>query len=149
MKKILFNDDLYAYIENNKKEITEFLKDCGINPTAAEIENEAADQLSDEKCEFLTALKNFDNMNKYDYILVCGSLGLWYGDKIIKAKIASLYNAVIKCACYDTNIIFHTSKKNTLEIESYHHDGVNCFKLYKVVNGKKYAITRGEILKHY
>jgi hypothetical protein len=149
MKTILYNYDLNAYIENNKKIIIETLKE-NEKPITENNMFETAYYLSEDEYNLLiSCIKEYDNKNNYDYILVCGCLGLWYGSKIIKARLTSLKNAFEKCACYDSNMVYFTNKNSTLNIDSYHHDGCNSFKIYRVYKGKKYAIKLIDLLACY
>lgn len=143
--KIIYNDDIYSYVNNFKKDLIDILNDNGIEITPNTIEDAAIQNINDELNDILYTCEIFDNKKDFDYILVCGCLGLWCGEKIIKVKLTSLKNAIQKCICYDSNMIYFTAKNSTINIDSYHHDGVNHFKLYAVKNGKKTAIAYDKI----
>ena len=147
--KIIYNSDLYAFIENNRKYIIDCLINNEIDPQPNEIENCAIDLLQDEYDNLLSCIKEYDAKNSFDYIMVVGSLGLWNGRRPIKAKTNTLYNAFTRCMSYDNQLIYFKNKANTLTIEDNHHDGTNVYRLYKVVNGKKCAIKYNDLLECY
>ena len=147
--KILFNNDLYAYVANNRDELKNCLIENGIDPQPNDIEDAAAQCLDDEYNDLVSCLKEYDNKSNYDYILVCGSLGLWRGRRQVKAKIKSLYDAFTKCCGYDSYMLYFDKVNNTLQIKCYHHDGCNEYKIYSVKNNKKTAIKLNDLLACY
>jgi len=103
--------------------------------------NDFGDDLED-------AVKNYDNKSKYDCVLVVANLGLWYGRRQAQKTFKNLYTALQTCAEQENKVYFD-NKKTTLKLNAYHHDGINLFKFYKVVNGRKYAIKYNNLLACY
>lgn len=147
--KILYYDSVYAYIENNKKEILNFMRDNEIEPTQDAIESYAEDAIHDEYINLLSCLEEYDNKNNYDYILVCCDLGLWYGRRKFTQKITTLKEAIIKTSCCYSNRLYFIKSNATLYAESIHHDGINKFKFYAVKNGKKTSIKYNDLIACY
>ena len=142
---IIYNDDPAAYIDDNKQLIIESLKDNELLINDNNILNEAINILSDEYFVFCDCLKEYDNKNKYDYILCFASLGLGYGKRQGKKTFADLKSAIFYCF-EDYNKVYFDKSNTTIKAAAIHHDGVNNFTFYKVVNGKKYAIKLNDIL---
>ena len=95
--------------------------------------------------ELQDIIHTFDLCIDYDAILCEASLGLWYGRREAKKTFKSLYLALTTCA-YDDNEIFFINHNSTLNMRSIHHDGVNNYKFYKLINNKKYAIKIKDVL---
>ena len=142
---IIFNDDVADMIEKNKDIIIDNLNDYEMKICDANIYSEAHNMIDEDAAELLTVLDRFDNNIKYDYILCVAVLGLWYGRRNAIAKFKTLKEAMQKCF-YDINKIYFKNKNTSLQLESVHHDGVNHYKFYKVVNNKKYAIKLNEVI---
>ena len=87
---------------------------------------------------------SFDNKTNYEKIIVFANLGLWYGRRAGVKKFNTLFDAISFCT-EDANKLFYTTKNSTLKLEAIHHDGVNYFKFYKLIKGKKYAIKINEL----
>lgn len=147
--KIIYNSDLYAYIENNKKFLIKCLEDNEEKINDQNIENIADDYLTDEYFNLLSCLKEYENKNNFDYLLIDGVLGLWYGKRKVKAQFNNFEEVLNTCCCHDSYMIYFDSVKNTMKIDSYHHDGCNSFKIYVVKNNKKYAIKLNDLLACY
>lgn len=145
-EKVIYNDSLYDYIENNKSDIIEFLNEEGVDPTPNAIEDAAANMIDDDALYLADLIKNFDKKIKYKKIVVVGVLGLWYGKRAVKAKFNDLHHAFYKCI-EDTNKAYFIAN-STLQLDAIHHDGINKFKFYKVVNGKQYAIKFDEFMNY-
>lgn len=142
---ILFNDSLYDYIENNKNDIINYLKENDIDPTVNNIDDAASDFINFDYVDFIKAIQRYDNTTVYDYIVITGSLGLWYGRRNIKVHFNSLYDAVVS-AMQDNNKLYFKRKNCTLSLSAYHHDGENIHQFYKIVKGKKYAIKYNDLI---
>ena len=148
-KKIMltiYNDDIYNYIDENIEMIRGYLIDNGRDPQPNEIEDAVYELLNDDWAELRQSFINYDKNNEYDYILCAGVLGLWYGKRKAAARFNSLYDATVSCM-YDSNIFYVKNKNAALSLKAYHHDGINNFKFYKVIKGKKYAIKYNDIIK--
>lgn len=143
--KIIFNDDVYAYIGNNKKEIIEYLQENNIEPQPNEIEDAAIMMLNDDSDLLNEMINNFDKLD-FDYILCVADLGLWYGRRQAQKRFNNLYDAIHACV-YDSNMLYFKKNNSTLAMDSYHHDGCNKYKFYKVKNGVKKAITFNELMR--
>ena len=141
---IIYIDDINEYIANNKDYIINQLQEND-DPINDESIMQAAYYLleNDDKYLLNEYINNFDLSN--NKILVVASFGLWYGKRQGKAIFNSLKDAIYKC-CYDSNKIYFDNKNTTLKMRSIHHDGINKYKFYKLVNNKKYAIKYKEFL---
>lgn len=148
MKKIIFDSDIYNYIDNNKKDLINNLIDNDILPTSNNIEDLAISELDNNYIDIKYAFKSFDNNYKYDYVIICGSLGLWNGPKKTKYTFKSMYQAFNNLKTYDNFVIYFDKRNSALSVDVYHHDGINNFKFYIVVNGRKKAFTY-DYLKMY
>lgn len=142
----LFNDDACEYVANNKNEIIELLKEQHTETTETNIFNFAADEINYNFEEVKTIIKNFDKQNENNKIIVVASLGLWYGRRAGSAKIDTLQAALFGLF-EDVNALYFKNKKSTLTLRATHHDGENFFRFYKLIHGKKYAITQAELLR--
>ena len=145
MKKIIYTDDVYTYMNNNTDSILEYLNDNEIEPHPNNKEDAALQLMDDDYLHLTDLINNFDKTNN-NKILVCGVLSLWYGSIKVKKNFDSLFNAVFKCY-EDVNEFYFLDNKSTLTLNAAHHDGVNTFKFYKVVNGKKRAITFNDLMR--
>lgn len=143
--KVLYLDDIYAYMDLYKNDILNYLNDEGIDPQPNNIKDCAYMLLDSDHDYILSIANDFDNNNSYDYILVCACLGLWYGKRKANAKFKTLKEA-LQHGSYDTNIIYFKNDKETLIKESAHHDGTNTYKYYFVKHGKKYAINFNRLM---
>jgi len=137
---VLYNSDVCDYIDNNKKYVNEYMQENNIKDIYT-----AAYNLIDIDYYYLK-----DLLNSYccARIRVFARLGLWYGiqtgRKDFRSLIAAFYHC---CDGYDSIKIYFKNKNSTMTIEARHHDGVNLFKCYKVIKGKKYAIKYSDIMK--
>ena len=143
---ILFNDDVIEYIEKNKADIAESIKEDDRYPTAEAIEEEAYSWIKTDWDYLRDDVATFDEVSQYTKIIIEGDLGLWYGRRKIVAKCDTLFEALTK-AMEDYNTLFFKNKNATLQLKAIHHDGVNYFKFYKVIKGKKYAIKYNDIYR--
>lgn len=91
------------------------------------------------------AFINFDKNNTGGVFIVY-DLGLWHGRRQGTAYKRSLNDAIMLCL-QDYNMIYFNKKNTTLSLAAHHHDGVNCFKFYKIIKGKKYAIKYADIIR--
>jgi len=144
-----YHDDAYRYMQENKETIKDEIKE---NNEALYIDDDmlyrqAADDLDYLYYDLVNCLKEYDLKND-NKILIVASLGLWYGRRQATAVINNLYNAVHKCL-QDQNELYFEKNNTTLNIKASHHDGVNYYKLYKLVNGRKYAIKLNDLLACY
>lgn len=140
---IIYSDDLNEYIENNNDVIIDYLNDNELSVNYTNKAEAAASLIDEDWLELADAIKRFDNKIKYNKIYVEASLGLWYGRIKAHGSFTSLFNAVYKC-CEDSNTFYFKNNNTTLQLDAIHHDGGNCFKFYKVVNGRKHAIKINE-----
>lgn len=149
MKKqiIIYNDDICEYIKNNENFLINELKNNDDDVNESNIYEAAHMFINDDYDALCEYIKEFDKKNN-NKILVCACLGLWYGKRQVKAKFNNLHDALINCY-EDVNKVFFTNKKSTLNIEAAHHDGLNIFKFYKLVNGKKRAINYDDLIANY
>lgn len=143
MKRIIYNDNIIDVIDENKSLLIDSLKDNDAEPTETNIINEAQSMIDDDANNLRETIRNFDIVNKYK-ILVVASLGLWYGCRAATKIFDSLECAIYPCL-EDVNTIYFKKSNTTLTLDATHHDGNNNFKFYKVVKGKKYAITFKEL----
>ena len=142
---ILYNDDLYAYKKLNNKAILEYLKENGIDPTPNATEAAALELINIDYEDLIYNIKRYDEKNE-NKIYIDACLGLWRG-RVKGFKIVNnLYDAIVSC-CEDINIIYFDNLKNTLRIGAQHHDGLNEFKIYKLVNGHKKAIKYNDLIR--
>lgn len=140
--RVLFMDDINAYIDLYKSDIIEFLNNNDMDLTPCNIEDGASELISADYEYFMDSVLHFD-LSNYDYILIDIKLGLWSGERVFKAKTKTLKEAITK-ALQDINIIY-IKNNSTLQLSASHHDGENNFKFYKVIHGKKYAIKYNDI----
>lgn len=146
MKTIIYNDDIYNYIEENKPYIIDALKDYEISVNYENIKAEAASMIEADADQLKEFLKKYDSDNK-NKILVTASLGLWYGKREGKKAFNGLSDIFFNF-CEDYNKVYFKTASSTLTLEAAHHDGVNVFKFYKLVNGKKRAIKYNEFINY-
>ena len=104
------------------------------------------DALNDDGVELENIINNFDDLFIYDSILCIADLGLWYGRRQGQKHFKNLYDAIQSCA-YDYNKLYFDKKNTTLKMSATHHDGVNYYKFYKVINNKKYAIKFNDLIE--
>lgn len=141
---VIYNDDLSAYIDANKEYIKDFLNDMQIFINDETITEQAQSEIIEGYSELLNDVANFDKTTQYNKILCVASLGLWYG-----TKKAQRYFKDLKSALYfeDQNKLYFKNKNSTLTLQAVHHDGVNIFKFYKIVDGKRYAIKNKDFYR--
>lgn len=144
-KIVVFTDDIYDYMQNNKNDILNYLSDNDIDATPDNIEDGASELLQCDYDYFTDLINNFD-LGTYDKILVIYSLGLWNGTRNGCAYCKTLSEAIQK-ASEDINEVYFNNKNSTLSMNACHHDGENNYKFYKIVNGKKYAIKYAEFMQ--
>ena len=138
---VIYNDDLYSFIEQYKKDIIEDLKNNDEIINDENIEKYARSIIDDDFYSVKSALNTIDNLNNGNVKILCvASLGLWYGRREGKKIFNSLSDAVFSLT-EDYNTIYFKTKKSTLSLEAIHHDGTNNFKFYELRGGKKYAIN--------
>ena len=144
---ILYTDDADAIIRNYKSDLVAEIKENGNEPTDEAIYNLANDYITSDGELLKRQFDAFDNRYKTNKrnckILIEATLGLWYGKK--KAK--GVFDNLADCLNYleDLNTFYFEKKNTTLTLKAVHHDGVNYFKIYKLINGKKRAINYLEI----
>lgn len=101
-----------------------------------------------ESTNLANLINNFDKNIKYDQILCCADFGLWYGRRQATANFNNLFTAFYKCI-EDCNTVYYDNKNTTLKLKAIHHDGVNYYKFYKIVNNRKKAIKLNELESCY
>ena len=139
-------DDIHAIQELYKSDILESLKENNIDPQPNAIEDCASEFIDADLYFFKELIKSYDSKHN-NKIFVVADFGLWYGRRAGYKEYNSLYEAIFNDILQDTNIIYYSDKRQTLKIDSSHHDGVNHYKLYKLVNNKKYAIKYNELIE--
>lgn len=88
--------------------------------------------ISDDCQEFWNDLLRVKKGSYIDYYVVTGSLGLWYGRRGgICHTFNNLYDALCKCSEDAYDIIGKCDGKK-IEFENHHHDGTNCFTIYRI-----------------
>lgn len=91
-----------------------------------------SDLINEDTREFWGDLRRVKNGSYIDYYVVTGSLGLWYGRRGgICETFNNLYDALCKCSEDAYDIIAKCDGKK-IEFENHHHDGTNCFTLYRI-----------------
>lgn len=149
MKKYtIYNDDISDYINDNLQMIKESLIDNDIAINDDNIYKEATNYIDDDYRNFIYCLNEYDNKNKYDYILCVASLGLWYGRRAASKAFKDLKTAITFCF-EDYNKVYFDKVNTTIKADAIHHDGTNIFTFYKVVNGKRKAIKYNDIISCY
>lgn len=144
-KNIFYSDDVMEYVTDNEKEIKEYLKSIDEDITEDNIYKQAQNEIEDAYFNLLSCLREYKLKNSYDEILIVADLGLWYGRRKATKKIDDLVIALGYCM-EDVNKLYFKNKNSTLNLQAYHHDGVNNFKFYKVIKNKKYAIKLSDLL---
>ena len=139
----IYNDNLYEYIDNYKNDILATLKDYDIEATEKNIITEAQSCIDSDYEYLKDILIHFDRIENKK-IFVCGVLGLWNSKPNVKKVFNSLYSAVVFCL-QDINELYFKKNNTTLQLSAAHHDGINTFKFYKLIKGKKYAIKYDDI----
>lgn len=142
----IYNDDLYDFIDNNKSDLISAIKDDDGTPDNATIINYASDWIAADYDYLCDDVSRFDEITQAQKIYIDASLGLWYGRRKASATFKTLYEAIRKCFL-DSNKLYFKNKNTTLTLEASHHDGVNVYKFYKIIKGKKYAIKYGDIMR--
>lgn len=150
MKNItVYNDDLYTFINNNLEDIKNWLHDDEEPQTDENIQAYAQYYINDDFEQLNILLNAYDEKHTNAKYIVVGSLGLWYGRRAIKnASFTSLKNAVFKCF-EDVNTVYFFNNAATIQIDAAHHDGVNRFKIYKLVNGRRKAIKYIDLYNNF
>ena len=143
---IIYDDDAYKIIEKYKADIRQAVKDNNETPDAETIQAEAQAWINADYQNLCDDVTRFDETTQAQKIYVVASLGLWYGRRRASATFTSLYAALHRCF-EDYNTLYFKDKRSRLVLKAYHHDGVNIFKFYKIINGKKYAIKYGDIIR--
>jgi len=138
----VYSDDLYEYVNENKQRIYEYLRENDIDAQPNNIEDAGAELLQYDY-EYMQECINKIDLGAHSKILVVFSLGLWNGTRNGSAYCDTLAEAIFRGA-YDINEIYFKNKNCTLSMNAYHHDGVNNYKFYKIVNGRKRAIKYNE-----
>lgn len=143
----IYNDDLCAYIDAYRDDIITSLKDNDADINDSNIFEEARRMTNAEFIDLQDALEYFDKNNKYD-VYASASLGLWYGRRQGHKVFTSLKDAVQSCF-EDINAVYFNNKRCTLTLRATHHDGENLIKFYKIIKGKKRAITYADVYGGY
>lgn len=142
----IYDDDAYKIIEKYKADIRQAIKDNDGIPDAETIQAEAREWIAADYQSLCDDVNNFDETTPAQKIYVVASLGLWYGRRNASAVFTSLYAALHRCF-EDYNTLYFKDKRSTLTLKAYHHDGLNLFKFYKIIKGKKYAIKYADIIR--
>lgn len=141
----LFDDDLSNYLNIYSADIINALKENDTEPTPQNIDAYAMDQIENDASDVICGLKFYNKITEYENIYVVADLGLWYGRRKAFKYFNNLHDAVTFCF-EASNTLYFKNKKSTLTLCAAHHDGVNIFKFYKVINNKRRAITYNEII---
>lgn len=144
---VIYYDDVCEYVNNNKEYLIDLLNDIGDPISDEAIQQQAENEINEGSDNLKSTVQFFDNITKYNKIIVVASLGLWYGTRTVKKCFNSLYDALFNSrgVFQDVNKLFFKDKRGTLTLNAIHHDGVNVLKFYKIVNGKRCAIKYDEI----
>lgn len=142
-----YYDDVNQYITENKQILIDEITENNTAATDENIYQLAAERINDINIMLNSCLREYDA--KHDNkIIVVASLGLWYGRREATKIFNNLYDAFYSCV-YDVNYLYFKNINSTMNLKSAHHDGVNYYKFYKLVNGKKYAIKLNDLLACY
>lgn len=144
-KLTIYNDDINEYVTDNKQFIINSLNELELTINDENITAEAATMIDNDGDELKQMIMSYDKTNKYDCVLCVADLGLWYGRRKASKHFKTLYDAFYTCV-YDTNKVYFNKANQTLKLQACHHDGVNYYKFYKVINGKKYAINYNDFI---
>lgn len=136
----IYNDDICAYIDENKNCIIESLKEIDLTINDENIFCEASTMIDNDADYLKDLIISYDRKTNYNKILVVADFGLWYGRRKVTKYFKSLYDAFYRCV-QDTNKVYFYRKNTTMLLNAIHHDGCNYFKFYKIINNKKYAIS--------
>ena len=140
----IYDDNIIDYVYNYKKDIIASLKDNDIIVNDENIQAEAQAWI-DSDAEYLKEIiTHYDNYYDNNIIYIDASLGLWYGRKKAHKTVTSLYSGIFSLI-QDVNTLYFMRKNGALTLKAIHHDGVNYFKFYRIVDGKKYAIKYDDI----
>lgn len=91
-----------------------------------------SDLINEDTREFWADLRRVKKGSDIDYYVVTGSLGLWYGRRGgICETFDNLYDALNKCATDAYDIIVKCDGKK-IDFDCMHHDGTNCFTIYRI-----------------
>lgn len=148
MEKIIYNDDINEYINSNLDIIKDVLQDHELPLVDENITSEAVNLIDMDYTDLLNMLGAYENKNNFDYILCLADLGLWYGRRKASKTFSDLKTAITYCF-EDYNKVYFDKSNTTIKASCCHHDGVNNFTFYKVVNGKRKAITYKDVVKCY
>lgn len=125
-----------------------YVEDCVLNDI------EPQGQESKDYYDFVSEQRNlyfedfrYNLKSNSDYWIITGSVGLWCGRrKIIPTMVYGLWESILKCLgeCNDTKVV---KRGNVIEVNSYHHDGQDCFEIRALTElGKeRYERHDGEI----
>lgn len=137
---ILYTDDAFKYVEDNKEFLIEELKNRDEDVTEDAIYEEAQRCIEDDAEYLRDIISSYDARSNNDGVYVEASLGLWYGRRAAHAEFKSLDEAFYRCT-EDANTVYFKRSNSTMILEASHHDGVNVFKFYALRGGKKHAIN--------
>lgn len=143
----IYNDDLCAYIDAYNDDIIASLKDNDADINDNNIFEEARRMTDADFDDLRYSLGRFDKNNNCN-VYASASLGLWYGRVQAHRIFANLQDAVQSCF-EDVNAVYFDNKRCTLTLRATHHDGENIIKFYKIIQGKKRAITYADIYGGY
>ena len=90
--------------------------------------------------EFWNNLERVKKSEYNDYYVVTGCLSLWRGKRGgICETFDNLYDALCKCST-DANDIIVKCDGNKVCFDCLHHDGTNCFEIYRLTYDDYYAV---------
>ena len=171
MKTTIYTDSVIDYIDNNRNDLVDYLKDSDREATDEEIQKLAYSEIEFEANELLNMFKHYDKQHRHS-VLVVGTFGLWYG----KAQGGTIYKGLdaLTDLYEDVNTFYFNRKNGTLRLEAIHHDGTNNFAIYELtdkgeqylleheyeldrktlhqrlrINGRSKAIKQGDFAEHW
>lgn len=130
VKQMLYSDNCYTY-EDFKMYLNEYKDEdwCDWEDTDEDFYRWESLQLEQDLDDLLCNLKYTKANNQQ--CLIVGRLGLWYGKRDIESTHCyNLCDAIKKCISGDCIVKRIERVGNSVEIDTAHHDGYNCFTIF-------------------
>lgn len=145
----IYTNNLYMFIAQKINYIIAYLNDNNEKINDGTIQNAARDMIASDYNDLKNALSLFDNVyNVNNKILVVGSWTIGRGCYAYKKYFNSLYDAIMTLSIRN-NTIYFKNKNSTMQLEVEYNHGINNYKFYAVVKGKKQAIKLNDIINCY